>query len=349
VASAFRRTDRSLSDLLFDLGCEFDFFQAVALLERLSPEQDPVGRATLPEREPVRFRAHASYTFPPSQIFRIEEVPLKQPEMTVNFLGLTEPQGVLPAHDNEIAVEQQFFGEHAFSEFLDIFNHRLISFFYRAWEKHRFYIGYEREARGKAGEDWFTRYLMCFAGLGTRGLQNRLAVPDKPMLRYAGLLAQRPHSAAALAKVISDLFGIPATVLQFQGRWQTLEPESLSTMLAPGIHNQLGVGAIAGDAVWDPQAMFTLVLGPLTLEDFVSFLPDQPSFEEAQSVTRFFAGDSLLFDIQLVLRGEEVPYPRLTDAVKEGTPPPRLGWLSWLKTEEFERDAPDAVFTGAAG
>lgn len=56
---------------------------------------------------------------------------------------------------------------------------------------------------------------------------------------------------------------------------------------------------------------------------------------------RFYVGPVLQFDVQLVLRADEVPWSRLGDESPAG---PRLGWCGWAKTEEFDRDAGDALF-----
>ena len=55
-----------VSTLLHKTPCEFEFFQAVRLLERLSPSRAPVGRFVSPGREVVRFSAHVSFPFPAS-------------------------------------------------------------------------------------------------------------------------------------------------------------------------------------------------------------------------------------------------------------------------------------------
>ena len=49
------------------------------------------------------------------------------------------------------------------------------------------------------------------------------------------------------------------------------------------------------------------------------------------------------FEVQPVLKADEVPECSLSD---EALHAPRLGWMSWLRTEPFEADAPDAVFSG---
>src|SRR5262249_30595280 len=71
----------------------YDFFQAVRLLEWVDRARVPVGRGGPPRSEAVRFRAHASLSFPPSQIFELEKpspaVPV--PVLTVAFLGLHGP------------------------------------------------------------------------------------------------------------------------------------------------------------------------------------------------------------------------------------------------------------------
>src|SRR5205807_1948138 len=130
----------SVADRLFAEPFAFRFFQAVRLLERLDPKRLPVGRSARPEKEVVRFVAHLSLSFPPSELFDLRpgegDAP---PQMTVSFMGLTGPSGILPRHYTErlLRLEREGKGPEigAFRGWLDLFNHRLISLFFRAWEK----------------------------------------------------------------------------------------------------------------------------------------------------------------------------------------------------------------------
>ena len=103
------------------------------------------------------------------------------------------------------------------ADFFDIFNHRMISLFYQAWEKYRSAVAYERE-----DGDRVSKYLMCLIGLGTDGLQNRMVVRDDSLLFYCGLLSLQPRSARAVARRAEDYFGVPVEVEQFVGAWQPL-------------------------------------------------------------------------------------------------------------------------------
>ncbi len=177
--------------------------------------------------------------------------------------------------------------------------------------------------------------------MGTAGLQGRLAVQDRALLRYAGLLGQMPTCAASLEAILRDYFGVDAEVEQFVGAWYPLKEDDQSDLALEGMNNQLGEGAIAGDAVWDPQARFRVRLGPLNLVRFLAFMPEGQAVRELQDLIRFYVGSVLQFDLQLVLKADEVPWCRLGDESAAG---PRLGWSGWLKTGEFSEDAGDAMF-----
>src|SRR5437762_5136072 len=104
------RTDSPLEKVLFDEANRFDFFQAVRLLERIYSERQPVGRASEPSREAVRFRTRVSLNFPPSQIHQINKEENgdenRSAQMEVAFMGLTGPLGVLPYHYTELLLER---------------------------------------------------------------------------------------------------------------------------------------------------------------------------------------------------------------------------------------------------
>jgi type VI secretion system protein ImpH len=261
--------------------------------------------------------------------------------MTVAFMGLTGLLGVLPRHYTELLIERMRHKDDALRDFLDLFTHRLLSLFYRAWEKYRFPIAYERAVSKGEGDDRFTLYLFDLIGLGTKGLRRRLGVEDEPLLFYAGLLAQHPHSASALEGVVKDYFAVPATVTQFIGQWLPLSEANRSRLGPLGANNVLGVSAVAGHRVWDQQANFRLRLGPLTFAEFCRFLPSGGSFPTLVAFTRFCAGEEYDFDLQLVLDAAEVPRCRLAG---HGEPGMRLGWSTWVKSGGFTADAGDAVF-----
>ena len=312
------------------------FFQAVRLLQKLQPERNPVGSFVTPDSEAARFRAHPSLSFPPSEIYSLEWKKDAPPEVEVNFLGTNAPVGVLPHVYTELLLERMRARDHALRDFLDLFNHRMISFFYRAWEKYRFQFAYERSELDNAAQ-----CLLPLLGLGTKGLQDRQDVPDTALMFYSGLLAHRPHSAAALKQVLEAYFEIPVEVEQFAGRWYRLQPSDQTQLdESEGLSEQLGVGAVVGDEVWEEQSVVRLRLGPLDLDRYLDFLPTGSAYQPLQTLLKFIYHEELDFEVQLVLKGAEAPSVELG---REDELAPRLGWVTWAKTRPMDRDAGETV------
>jgi type VI secretion system protein ImpH len=313
----------------------FEFFQAVRLLQRLLPERELVGRFSSPAREIVRFTAHASLPFPASGIQSLTNRENAPPLMVVNFMGLTGPQGVMPLVYTEFIVERVRSRDTTMRDFFDLFNHRMISLFYQAWEKYRFTIAYEREER-----DRFSRYLLDLIGLGTQGLGNRQAVRDDSLIYYSGLLSLHTRSESALRNILMDFFDVPVEIDQFVGGWYPLDPSIQCRFdLGSAVEEQLGVGVVVGDEVWDPQSAVRVRLGPLTLKQYVDFLPNGAAFPPLRGMLRLFSND-LDYEVQLVLRREEVP---ICELGAEDEIVPQLGWCTWVKSAPFGRDPGDAV------
>jgi type VI secretion system protein ImpH len=292
----------------------------------------------------VRFRSFLSLTFPPSAIYHISRSEnLAAPvQMEVAFLGLAGIQGVLPRHYTELLLERVRQKDFALRDFLDIFNHRMISLFYRAWEKYRFPVGYERARLApQNGYEPFSSSVFHLIGMGTGGLRGRLRSGDEQLLYYSGLIGQQPRSASALQSLLSDYFGVPVAVRQFVGAWLSIDNENRTRLGSGEINNsELGITALLGSKCWDQQAGFRLVLGPLRYEEFRNLLPSEEGFASLVELTRLFTGLTLDFDARLILKAAEVPSCRLATA-KSGTL--RLGWSSWLKTKEFTHDAADTI------
>jgi type VI secretion system protein ImpH len=316
--------------------CSFEFFQAVTLLQRLGKDRQPVGRFSNPEDEAVHFRANNNLAFPASQIQEIDWPHNSPPRMLVNFMGLTGPMGVLPYCYTELILERARAKDKTLEAFLDIFNHRMISLFYRAWAKYRFPVTYYL-----GDEDLFTHHLLDLVGLGTPGLQDRQDVPDSALLHYVALLGEQSRSAAALEAILRDYFEVPVEIEQFTGAWYRLDSASQCCMQEDNSGSQqLGLGAVVGDAVWDEQSRVRIKLGPMELPRYNEFLPDGHAFAALRAITRFFSDDQLDFEVQLVLKCGDVPGCEIGF---EGDVAPRLGWVTWMKPAAMDRDPSDTV------
>ncbi len=174
-------------------------------------------------------------------------------------MGLVGHFGVLPTHYSVTVMERLRAGDPALADFLDLFHHRILSLFYRAWERYRFYAPYER-----GEEDRVTGHLRDLLGLGGPTGRPARALDTSVLLGYLALLGPRQRSALALERLVGDYFGVPVEVEQFVGGWHAMPDAQCQVdheTREPS--NTLGYGVLVGDEVWDPHARARIVLGPL--------------------------------------------------------------------------------------
>jgi type VI secretion system protein ImpH len=339
MAAQVGRAAAAVTGDLFENGSAYEFFQAVRLLTLAAPDREPVGGDADPEREAVRFRGDVSLAFPASDVRAI--VPGKEdgpPEMTVSFFGVATPGsfGSLPTCYTELILHRGQWKDRALRDFLDLFNHRLASLFYRAWEKHRFPLVYERsDARGGG---LFEHALFAWMGLHTRGLRGRLSLPDIALARWAAMLSRRPASAGELRDLARETFRVPAEVVPFVATWYVLDEEEL-TRAARG-RGRLGRDTFLGRSVLVAQSRFALRLGALTLPEYAAFLPEGRFFPVLRDLVRLAVGPEYDVELRLSLRREEVPALRLRGPGEAGA---RLGWTTWLVTRPLAADPADVV------
>ena len=320
----------------------FGFFQAVRLLYRAHGMPPRDGHAA---REPLRFSVPASLSFPAGEIATLQhrdDDGGSRYTMTVNFLGLTGPSGTLPAHYTELLIARGKARDHAARDFLDIFNHRLLTLFWHAWARHRTEV-----AREFGSERGVLRHIYDLVGLGTPSLYARIdpprgskapALPAAPLGYYSGLVAQRPHGVGALAQVVGDIVGAPVHVSGCLGTWQDIPPAQLTRLGRRG--HRLGDGCVLGTQFWDRQTTVEVRIGPLGRRGFDALLPDRALLAGVVEVLRFLGGLALDLRIRLLLSADAVPRARLGTA--------RLGWNLWLRGRRSAHPATECHFDYSA-
>ncbi|MBN8732405.1 MAG: type VI secretion system baseplate subunit TssG [Acidobacteria bacterium] len=321
---------------LLDRPFEFGLYQALRILHRAAGAREPIGSFTPPGKEAVRLGSHVSLGFPPTEIHSLEFPAASPPLMRIACFGLLGASGVLPTIYTELAVERMLARDRTLRDFLDLFQHRLASFLYRAWEKYHFPVAYERGAR-----DSVTPHVLDLIGMGTAGLAGRQPIPDQALVYYAGLLGPATRPACALKQLLADYFAIEVDVQPFAGAWRPLDP-SFRTILneSRSPSERLGIGTVLGDEVWDQESVVRIRLGPLTLAQYEQFLPGGPAHEPLRAWVKFYCGEDLDVEVQLVLRRDHAPRAALD---VEGQPAPRLGWVSWMFTQPLGRDPDETI------
>jgi type VI secretion system protein ImpH len=250
----------------------------------------------------------------------------------VAFLGLFGPNGPLPLHLTDYALERERrHRDPTFLRFADVFHHRFLCLFYRGWANAQPTVSFDRP-----GEDRFGGYLASLCGLGLPSLRHRDEMSDRAKLHFTGRLQCIARNPEGLEQIVSSYFRVEAAIGEFIGEWLEISPRDRCMLGRTPATGSLGVNAIVGAYAFECQHRFRLHIGPVGLADFEKFLPGGGSLPALVAVVRNYVGDELAWDLQLILRREEVPELRLGEAA-------RLGWTSWLGTRESERDADDVI------
>ncbi len=227
------------------------------------------------------------------------------------------------------------------ARFADIFHHRMISLFYRAWANARPTVSYDRPE-----SDRFGFYVGSLLGLAGESLQHRDALDDRAKLFYAGHFSAQTKCADGLQAIISDLLKINVQIKEFIGEWMRIQESDQSRLgYQPGL-STLGQSALLGAMVWGCQHTFRLVLGPLNLDQYLALLPGAAALEKLKAIVRNYVGDEMVWDAQLVLKSQQVPAELVLHTPKTASESSmhgeaRLGWTTWLGPRRNAADACD--------
>ncbi len=326
MATKERQPDTALIGQLHHKFYEFSFFRAVTLLENFARDKKPLGKTLVPGEEAVRFSVEPGFAFPPSEISGLKLQKENQAlTMKVAFMGLIGPSGVLPQWYNELALERRRNKDHALTEFLDMFHHRLISLFYLAWKKHRFPENYRPGA-----EDRLSRYLLSLAGLGTPGMVGMLGLPRESLSFYSGLLSRPVASAVSIEAALEYFSGARTTVDQFVERSVPLAEEDRTSIGAA--NSRLGMDTVCGQEIRECQTKFRVNLGPVDLKKYLRLTPPGDLLLPVFSLVRYMVGIEFEFELRIILNKEEVPLGILGG---EGDNRPLLGWSTWIASQDF--------------
>jgi type VI secretion system protein ImpH len=315
MASPRRGPANSLINLLVAEPYRFDTHQAVRVLEAWRV------RARL---RPVRYRSSLSLAFPLSDIEAVEPgAHGRPPEVTVNYIGLGGAMGPLPTPYTEYVSEAARRGHVAARDFLDLFNHRLVT---ASLDLGRLYRPALQAQRPQ--ESLHAGRLHALLGLATPSLVARDPQFTASLLPLAGLLNQAPLSAHAIERAVSSQFGVPARVTPFRGAWMEVPPGQRTALGARGRHQRLGRSAMLGGRVWDQSAGITLTLGPVTAERAGALLPGSNGHLRLAKLLRFLLSDTIGVEVRLRVTRATLPSAR----IGKGRPM-RLGWNAWLTPE----------------
>ncbi len=296
-----------------------DFFDVLRRFECAYPQKMRLGRAARPSEEPVRLGQEPSLGFAPSSIaYFVPASGAKPARLGVHFLGAFGPNGPLPLHLTEYARDRlRNANDPTFARFLDVFHHRVLSLFYRAWADAQPVVSRDRPA-----EDRFATYVGALLGLGSPSLRDRDAFPDTAKLYFAGRLSAQARNSEGLESMLGDYFGLPVRIEEFVGEWLPLAERDRWHLGRANRAGALGIGSVLGARAWHRQGKFRVAFGPLTSEQFQSLLPGGQRLPRLVALVRNYVGDSLAWDVRLTVneRAEEVFRPGQA----------RLGWTTWL-------------------
>lgn len=305
----------------------YNFFAALHLLEKRHNTR--FGETSHPNEDPILLGQSPHISFVPTALDKISQFKKTDHQrLNVFFFGLFGPNGPMPYHlTEEVYVKLRRKEREPAQDFFDIFHHRFISLFYRAWANKEPTAQLNRNKK-----DNFQFYLGSIAGYGLPSLRGRDTFDDYSKAHFSGYLGGKIRHKEGLENIIFQLYGMQSNIIEFVGEWLSIEAEHQCDLREERYAKKLGVNTSLGKNSWQSQYKFQIQLGPLTLEEYESTLPGSKQLKLINETIRNYMRDEIQWEIILLLKKPEVP---ITKIGKYG----RLGWTSWLKAKSISNEA----------
>lgn len=298
----------------------YDLFQLLRRIDAQAGSHFRLGKAPNPRFEPLRIGQEPSLSFSPSTIAKAKQREGDGiNEVLIYSFGLFGPNGPLPLHLTEYIRERVYQNQdNTILAFTNLFHHRLILLFYRAWANAQPTVSLDRPDDHK-----FSQFVASFASLGFKNLQKRDSLSDHAKNYLAGHLVRQSRNAEGLAKIINHYFSVPTRILQNIPHWIEISNDERARLGNGENIPKLGISTFIGSYMWDIQHKFRIVLGPMSIENYLSFLPGCPANQQLKDWVRQYINYEFEWDVQLLLKSEDIrPYQLGCNL--------SLGYTSWL-------------------
>jgi type VI secretion system protein ImpH len=307
----------------------FDFFTVMRRLERTYQDLPRIGDNATRREQFVQLGQDPYMDFPASNLQRVE-TGNQGLKIYVKFLGLLGPQGALPLSTTEESMGWALMRDDAFPRFLDLFNHRFLQLFFRAWADARPVAQHDRPR-----DDRFIAYIGSMIGVGSAPLRDLDTVPDAAKLCFAGLIGTQTKSASRLKSFIAGLFNVKVEIDEFVGSWLTFDASDRSRL--GQANSGLGVSMALGSSIFSVQDKIRIRVFTRDMAQYRRFLPSGDLCKPIRDAVFFYIGDQLAWEVELAIPAGKVQPMRLG---KSG----QVGWTSWMApnwsaTDPYRADA----------
>ncbi|MCF6244377.1 MAG: type VI secretion system baseplate subunit TssG [Sulfurovum sp.] len=123
-------------------------------------------------------------------------------EIIVNFLSIFGASSPLPTHYNERVLDDSY-NDKILLDFLDMLNHRLKKLIYPIWERHRYYVVYDKNL-----DDNFSKYILSILGLYSQYKEKggETSLNLHKLLPFSGILSMHQKSTVSLLTILKHYF-----------------------------------------------------------------------------------------------------------------------------------------------
>lgn len=344
---------------------DYTFLQVCRWMEAKGGHLPRIGEELHPQNELLRLGQEPSTVFAPREIASVR---LERGRLFLRLfgLGLYGPSGPLPLHLTETIHERRLQKrDTTLADFLDMFHHRWLSLFYRAWAQGQAAAGLDRR-----NDERFSIYIASLVGhhpaaqIGHhpaaqishhpaaqmdhhpasnpgQNLAEADPLPAHARLAAAGHLVRHVRNPAGVAATLEHYFAMPFRLEEYAFQWLMVEPEdrvrlgrqAFGASGTSGISGILGRNAVLGRHIPDRQYAVTLHARPPDLPTYERLLPGNPWHAHLTRWLRCFTGLELRWELRLALPAGKTPPCGLNNGV-------RLGRTSWLPARDPQRLLP---------
>ena len=285
-----------------DQTARFNFYRFCQLREQTTHSRLGTGR--MPESDAVRFRPNPHLGFPSGELKRTEtdaDNPDAPPTVRTHFLGLYGVDSPLPTSMID-DINQARDGADAMAAFLDIFNHRLMTQFYRIWRKYSYPANFE-----PGGNDAISQSLMALAGI----THNR-ELPSSRLLAILQPLLHPTHTAEGIAAVIRSQ--APNTRIEVFAHHPVRIPVAKSARLKLRGGLSLDQNPVLGDEICVTGYCSRVELFTDDDDEAKGWMPNGQLRQDVMTLLRKYLGCDYDLRFWLTIPTRLLPMPRLGDA-----------------------------------